>query len=171
MLRAGRHPWTPGQRAAYSNLPFVLIGLALENITGITYSEVVRGSISQPLGLRATGFDVPRLDTAVIPVGNASSSISTSIGVYNASVSSSSTTPPLFSVPRNELNKLIDTNDLAAPPVSSRHQMTSPASRRASSPTPSSRRPKPTSGSSPSPSRPLQPMQSALRGRSTFPQI
>jgi len=84
ILRAGRHPWQPGQRAAYSNLPYVLISMALENITGLSYADVIREYITEPLGLSSTGFDQPLLGDAIIPVGNGSWAISTSIGTYNA---------------------------------------------------------------------------------------
>jgi CubicO group peptidase (beta-lactamase class C family) len=84
MLRAGGYPWQPGQRAAYSNLPYVLISLVLENITGLSYAEAISEYISKPLGSKATGFNPPRLENAIIPVGNGSDIISTSIRVYNA---------------------------------------------------------------------------------------
>ncbi|MEV5510385.1 serine hydrolase domain-containing protein [Streptomyces orinoci] len=48
-----------GTKYAYSNTDFVLMGLAVEHLTGRPYAEVLREQILQPLGLRETSFVVP----------------------------------------------------------------------------------------------------------------
>ncbi|MFE4973826.1 serine hydrolase domain-containing protein [Kitasatospora sp. NPDC056651] len=51
--------YTPGTRYSYSNTDFVLMGLAVEHLTGQPYPEVLNERIIQPLGLRGTSFVVP----------------------------------------------------------------------------------------------------------------
>ncbi|RKT08914.1 D-alanyl-D-alanine carboxypeptidase [Streptomyces sp. 1114.5] len=51
--------YTPGSRYSYSNTDFVLLGLAVEHLTGQPYPEVLNERIIQPLGLRRTSFVVP----------------------------------------------------------------------------------------------------------------
>ncbi|MFF0415721.1 serine hydrolase domain-containing protein [Kitasatospora sp. NPDC004745] len=54
--------YTPGSRYSYSNTDFVLMGLAVENLTGQPYAEVLNERIIQPLGLSRTSFVVPDQD-------------------------------------------------------------------------------------------------------------
>ncbi|MFJ7909100.1 serine hydrolase domain-containing protein [Kitasatospora sp. NPDC096204] len=51
--------YTPGTRYSYSNTDFVLLGLAVEHLTGQPFPEVLNERIIQPLGLRKTSFVVP----------------------------------------------------------------------------------------------------------------
>ncbi|MFJ9693874.1 serine hydrolase domain-containing protein [Kitasatospora sp. NPDC101183] len=51
--------YTPGSRYSYSNTDFVLMGLAVENLTGRPYADVLRERIIEPLGLTRTSFVVP----------------------------------------------------------------------------------------------------------------
>lgn len=51
--------YTPGSRYSYSNTDFVLMGLAVEHLTGRPYAEVLRDAIIDPLDLSRTSFDVP----------------------------------------------------------------------------------------------------------------
>ncbi|KJS53068.1 hypothetical protein VM98_27530 [Streptomyces rubellomurinus subsp. indigoferus] len=51
--------YTPGSRYSYSNTDFVLMGLAVEHLTGRPYADVLRERIIEPLGLRRTSFVVP----------------------------------------------------------------------------------------------------------------
>ncbi|WP_316525767.1 serine hydrolase domain-containing protein [Kitasatospora brasiliensis] len=51
--------YTPGTAYSYSNTDFVLLGLAVEHLTGQPYAEVLNERIIQPLGLRGTSFVVP----------------------------------------------------------------------------------------------------------------
>ncbi|MFG3226942.1 serine hydrolase domain-containing protein [Kitasatospora sp. NPDC048194] len=51
--------YTPGTRYSYSNTDFVLMGLAVEHLTGRPYPDVLRERILEPLGLDRTSFVVP----------------------------------------------------------------------------------------------------------------
>ncbi|MER6300092.1 serine hydrolase domain-containing protein [Kitasatospora sp. NPDC001539] len=51
--------YTPGTRYSYSNTDFVLMGLAVEHLTGRPYPDVLRDRILEPLGLDRTSFVVP----------------------------------------------------------------------------------------------------------------
>ncbi|MFF2145554.1 serine hydrolase domain-containing protein [Kitasatospora sp. NPDC058190] len=51
--------YTPGSRYSYSNTDFVLMGLAVEHLTGRPYADVLRERIIEPLGLKKTSFVVP----------------------------------------------------------------------------------------------------------------
>ncbi|WP_051838732.1 serine hydrolase domain-containing protein [Streptomyces sp. NRRL WC-3742] len=51
--------YTPGSRYSYSNTDFVLMGLAVEHLTGRPYADVLNERIIEPLGLTRTSFVVP----------------------------------------------------------------------------------------------------------------
>ncbi|MFB7614989.1 serine hydrolase domain-containing protein [Kitasatospora sp. NPDC056181] len=51
--------YTPGSRYSYSNTDFVLMGLAVEHITGRPYADVLRDEVIDPLALSRTSFEVP----------------------------------------------------------------------------------------------------------------
>ena len=57
----------PGARAAYSDPGFILLGKALEALTGETLDVWLRREIFQPLGLAATGFCPPAGERGSIP--------------------------------------------------------------------------------------------------------
>jgi CubicO group peptidase (beta-lactamase class C family) len=46
----------PGGAARYNNGAYVLAGLALEEVTGRPYPEIVRAEVLEPLGMASTGF-------------------------------------------------------------------------------------------------------------------
>lgn len=48
--------FTPGSRAAYSNLNFMVLGAVIESITGTGYEAYVSEHILRPLGMSRTGF-------------------------------------------------------------------------------------------------------------------
>lgn len=56
-------------RAAYSNLAYMLLGYAVENATGSSYEDVVVEKIIEPLGLSKTTFADPPLEEAILPAG------------------------------------------------------------------------------------------------------
>jgi CubicO group peptidase (beta-lactamase class C family) len=58
---------TPGTRAAYSDPGFILLGKALETISGEALSTWVPREIFAPLALSATRFSPPATDRSTIP--------------------------------------------------------------------------------------------------------
>lgn len=46
--------FAPGERFAYSDANFVLVGLILERLTGRTYADVMRAEVFEPAGMAAT---------------------------------------------------------------------------------------------------------------------
>lgn len=54
----------PGTQMKYSNSGYVLLGLIIEQLSGMKYGEFVRQRIFQPLGMNDSGYDS---ETAVIP--------------------------------------------------------------------------------------------------------
>lgn len=62
----------PNERPSYSNIAFTVSFMALENITGKNYTELVEEHFSKPLGLKNT-FPAPGDDDkAAIPPGESS---------------------------------------------------------------------------------------------------
>jgi CubicO group peptidase (beta-lactamase class C family) len=58
----------PGARAVYNNGAYVLVGIALEILTGIDFPELARTEVLEPVGARSSGFwalDAPEHDVAV----------------------------------------------------------------------------------------------------------
>ncbi|MBZ4324107.1 serine hydrolase domain-containing protein, partial [Streptomyces huiliensis] len=51
--------YPPGTRYAYSNTGYVLLGMAVEHVTGRPYAEELRERIVEPLRLSRTSFVVP----------------------------------------------------------------------------------------------------------------
>ena len=56
-----------GDKAVYSNVAYMLLGYALEEATGLSYSDVLKKSITEPLGLKDTGIEVPDPSRAILP--------------------------------------------------------------------------------------------------------
>ncbi|KAM5349033.1 hypothetical protein ACJ41O_008856 [Fusarium nematophilum] len=84
--------WQPGQRAAYSNPAYILLGFALEHITGIAYTDLISEQITKPLGLSsATGFSLEDISNSVIPIDGGSLWVDLPIGNYKATAGMYST--------------------------------------------------------------------------------
>jgi CubicO group peptidase (beta-lactamase class C family) len=49
--------WTPGERYAYNNSGYFLLGVIIEKITGRKYEQALQEMILTPLGLSDTGYD------------------------------------------------------------------------------------------------------------------
>ncbi|MCD7837720.1 MAG: beta-lactamase family protein [Clostridiales bacterium] len=48
--------YVPGSRVLYSDLPIILMGVAMERVTGQPLDRLVEESLCEPLGLRHTGY-------------------------------------------------------------------------------------------------------------------
>jgi CubicO group peptidase (beta-lactamase class C family) len=62
----------PGTTAKYNNAAFILVGIALEAVTGKRFPQVVRDEVFDPLGMADSGFwpldgVVPRLAVGYLP--------------------------------------------------------------------------------------------------------
>jgi CubicO group peptidase (beta-lactamase class C family) len=49
--------WTPGERFAYNNSGYFLLGVVIETITGKKYEQALQEMILAPLGMKDTGYD------------------------------------------------------------------------------------------------------------------
>jgi D-alanyl-D-alanine carboxypeptidase len=58
--------FVPGEKRAYSNAGFVLLGLIIESVSGLPYEEYVRKHLFEPLGMNSVAFR--RMDTHAEPV-------------------------------------------------------------------------------------------------------
>ena len=54
-----RLKFTPGERASYSNLGYLVLGEVISEVSGMRYEEYVREEILSPLGMERTGFTYP----------------------------------------------------------------------------------------------------------------
>jgi CubicO group peptidase (beta-lactamase class C family) len=52
--------WTPGEKYAYNNSGYFLLGVIIEKITGKKYEQALQEMILTPLGLTDTGYDWPK---------------------------------------------------------------------------------------------------------------
>jgi len=57
----------PKQKSTYSNNNFVLLGLVIENVTGMGYADYVESSILRPLGMAMSSFTKSNDSFAVLP--------------------------------------------------------------------------------------------------------
>ncbi|KAI4179774.1 MAG: hypothetical protein LQ346_007123 [Caloplaca aetnensis] len=70
----------PNYRATYSNMNFVLLGFALESVTGLSYEELINETIFQPLGMQHSRLTKPLDSEGVIP--NTTNDWTADIGTY-----------------------------------------------------------------------------------------
>jgi CubicO group peptidase (beta-lactamase class C family) len=52
--------WVPGEKFAYNNSGYFLLGVVIEQVTGQPYEQALQAMILTPLGMRDTGYDWPR---------------------------------------------------------------------------------------------------------------
>ncbi|KAM0418886.1 hypothetical protein ACHAPT_012151 [Fusarium lateritium] len=84
-LENNQYVWQPGQRAAYSDLGFILLGFALENITGISYGDIILQQISKPLNLSSVvGFTLQDVSKSILPIEGGSQWMEREFGNYDA---------------------------------------------------------------------------------------
>ncbi|EFY86376.1 beta-lactamase, putative [Metarhizium acridum CQMa 102] len=91
--------WLPGAKTAYSNQAYTLLGMAMQNITGKTFAQLLQDSVTKPLDMPLTGFTTPDYSRGIIPNGAGKILWDQDMGNYNA-------TAGLFSTP-NELGKFV----------------------------------------------------------------
>jgi CubicO group peptidase (beta-lactamase class C family) len=48
--------FTPGERFSYSNGGYILLGVVIEELTGMKYQDVVEQTILQPIGMQQSGY-------------------------------------------------------------------------------------------------------------------
>lgn len=59
MLKAGvPFARAPGLAMEYSNFGYAALGRIISNVSGVRYQDYIRREITEPLGMRSTGFDV-----------------------------------------------------------------------------------------------------------------
>ncbi len=51
--------WVPGEKYAYNNSGYFLLGAVIEKVTGKKYEQALQEMILTPLGLKDTGYDWP----------------------------------------------------------------------------------------------------------------
>jgi CubicO group peptidase (beta-lactamase class C family) len=51
--------WVPGEKYAYNNSGYFLLGVVIEKVSGKKYEEALRELILAPLGMHDTGYDWP----------------------------------------------------------------------------------------------------------------
>lgn len=69
-LKKQQPVFAPNQFSTYSNVAFELLGLAIENATGMGYSEYIDQAIFQPLNMTLSSLDTPPDTHAVLPTGD-----------------------------------------------------------------------------------------------------
>src|SRR3989338_1596491 len=58
ILKSTKLVYRPNRRFKYSNVGFSLLGLLIEEVSGLSYSEYLEKNIFGPLGMRNSGADV-----------------------------------------------------------------------------------------------------------------
>ncbi|KAH7348219.1 beta-lactamase/transpeptidase-like protein [Pyrenochaeta sp. MPI-SDFR-AT-0127] len=73
-LAGRRQAYLPNTTPGYSNAAFATLGLVLESVTGLSYGEVLRNSLSVPLHLTGTTDSTPSNSSRGVIVGSESAS-------------------------------------------------------------------------------------------------
>lgn len=68
-LKNSKPVLAPNQESTYSNLAFELLGLVIQNVTGMDYSHYIEEAIFKPLKMTGTSLEKPSDLHAVLPVG------------------------------------------------------------------------------------------------------
>ena len=98
----------PNYKATYSNLAFVLLGFALENMTGLEYADVIRSSIFDPLGMERASLARPPDTEGIIP--SLPNDWNVDVGTYGSTGGIYTTASDLALFARSVLaKKLLDT--------------------------------------------------------------
>ncbi|KAL8965847.1 MAG: hypothetical protein Q9197_006292, partial [Variospora fuerteventurae] len=92
----------PNDRATYSNMNFVLLGFALEALSGQSYKEILDQKIFQPLGMERSRLTKPPDGQGVIP--NATNDWNADIGTYGPTGGIYTTASDLMRLARAILN-------------------------------------------------------------------
>ncbi|KAH7260019.1 beta-lactamase family protein [Fusarium solani] len=83
-LKNNNLTWQPGQKAAYSNSGFIILGFVLEKVTSMKFKDIIYEKISKPLGLSsATGFELQDPSRAVLPPDGGFELMSLPLGNYD----------------------------------------------------------------------------------------
>lgn len=59
----------PGTQWSYCNSGFIVLGIIIENVSGMTYADFIKKNILQPLGMKDTFYDPYNLDCPAKAVG------------------------------------------------------------------------------------------------------
>ena len=73
--------FAPNYLATYSNVAFILLGLALESLTGQNYEAVISSTIFEPFDLRHTTLTKPADREGAIP--NVTNDWNSDLSTYN----------------------------------------------------------------------------------------
>ncbi|KAJ4251206.1 hypothetical protein NW757_006752 [Fusarium falciforme] len=83
-LKNNNLTWQPGQKVAYSNSGFIILGFVLEKVTSMKFRDIIYEKISKPLGLSsATGFELQDPSRAVLPLDGGFELMSVPLGNYD----------------------------------------------------------------------------------------
>ncbi|KAL9583132.1 MAG: hypothetical protein Q9212_002881 [Teloschistes hypoglaucus] len=97
----------PNSQATYSNMAFVLLGFALESLTGLSYADLVKKTIFDPLGMERATLTKPHDWEGVTP--NLASDWDADIGTYGPTAGIYTTASDLALFARSILtHKLVD---------------------------------------------------------------
>ncbi|KAL8646122.1 MAG: hypothetical protein Q9210_006311 [Variospora velana] len=92
----------PNDQATYSNMNFVLLGFALQALSGQSYEEILNQRIFQPLGMERSRLTKPPDGQGVIP--NATNDWNADIGTYGPTGGIYTTASDLMKLARAILN-------------------------------------------------------------------
>ena len=59
LARYGRPKFEPGDRSAYSNIGYLVLGELVTQVSGLPYERYVVERVLEPLGATRTGFSFP----------------------------------------------------------------------------------------------------------------
>jgi len=71
LKRAFAEPLTfkPGEKAVYTNVGFSILGIIIEQVSGLDYEQFIKTNLFQPLGIKDVGYHYPLTSGNTIAIG------------------------------------------------------------------------------------------------------
>jgi CubicO group peptidase (beta-lactamase class C family) len=59
----------PGEKAVYTNVGFSILGIIIEQVSGLDYEDFLKSNLFQPLGIKSIGYHYPVTSNDTIAIG------------------------------------------------------------------------------------------------------
>lgn len=61
--------FSPGDKAVYTNVGFSILGIIIEQVTGLDYEQFLKTSLFEPIGIKSIGYHYPAASNDTVAIG------------------------------------------------------------------------------------------------------